>query len=103
MVRYPWPGNVRELSNVIERTIVTSEKSEISVDDLPKELVEDYRDTMKYPIDNIGGLNEAVEQLERQMITEAYEKCGTTIGVAEYLNISQPTASRKIMKYIVKE
>ena len=103
MVRYPWPGNVRELSNVIERTIVTSEKSEISVDDLPKEFVEDYRDTMKYPIDNIGGLNEAVEQLERQMITEAYEKCGTTIGVAEYLNISQPTASRKIMKYIVKE
>ena len=103
MVRYPWPGNVRELSNVIERTIVTSEKSEISVDDLPKELVEDYRDTMKYPIDNIGGLNEAVEQLERQMITEAYEKCGTTIGVAEYLNISQPTSSRKIMKYIVKE
>ena len=103
MVRYPWPGNVRELSNVIERTIVTSEKSEISVDDLPKELVEDYRDTMKYPIDNIGGLNEAVEQLERQMITEAYEKCGTTIGVAEYLNRSQPTASRKIMKYIVKE
>lgn len=103
MVRYPWPGNVRELSNVIERTIVTSEKSEISVDDLPKELVEDYRDTMKYPIDNIGGLNEAVEQLERQMITEAYEKCGTTIGVAEYLKISQPTASRKIMKYIVKE
>ena len=100
MVRYPWPGNVRELSNVIERTIVTSEKSEISVDDLPKELVEDYRDTMKYPIDNIGGLNEAVEQLERQMITEAYEKCGTTIGVAEYLKISQPTASRKIMKYI---
>lgn len=103
MVRYPWPGNVRELSNVIERTIVTSEKSEISVYDLPKELVEDYRDTMKYPIDNIGGLNEAVEQLERQMITEAYEKCGTTIGVAEYLKISQPTASRKIMKYIVKE
>ena len=103
MVRYPWPGNVRELSNVIERTIVTSEKSEISVDDLPKELVEDYRDTMKYPIDNIGGLNEAVEQLERQMITEAYEKCGTTIGVAEYLKISQPTASRIIMKYIVKE
>ena len=103
MVRYPWPGNVRELSNVIERTIVTSEKSEISVDDLPKELVEDYRDTMKYPIDNIGGLNEAVEQLERQMITEAYEKCGTTIGVAEYLNISQPTASRKIMKYIGKK
>ena len=103
MVRYPWPGNVRELSNVIERTIVTSEKSEISVDDLPKELVEDYRDTMKYPIDNIGGLNEAVEQLERQMITEAYEKCGTTIGVAEYLKISQPTASRKIMKYIGKK
>ena len=103
MVRYSWPGNVRELSNVIERTIVTSEKSEISFDDLPKELVADYKGEIKYPIGNAGGLNEAVEQLERRMITEAYEKCGTTIGVAEYLNISQPTASRKIMKYIVKE
>lgn len=103
MVRYSWPGNVRELSNVIERTIVTSEKSEISFDDLPKELVADYKGEIKYPIGNAGGLNEAVEQLERRMITEAYEKCGTTTGVAEYLNISQPTASRKIMKYIGKK
>ena len=39
--RYPWPGNIRELRNVIERTMILSNESEITAEDLPEE-VRDY-------------------------------------------------------------
>lgn len=103
MVRYSWPGNVRELTNAVERTIVTSSNDEIGVDDLPDTIFEGPGGNMKYSVGNEGGLAEAVEQLERRIINDAYDKYGTTIGVAEYLKISQSTASRKITKYIEKK
>lgn len=99
---YDWPGNIREVSNVIERAYITSSNGVILDSELPEELT-GYKHGRPAEIKLNGGLNEAIEQLERQLITEAYEKFGTTIGVAEYLNISQPTASRKIMKYIEKK
>ena len=44
LMKYSWPGNVRELSNVIERTMVTSESDEITIADLPKELAQEHND-----------------------------------------------------------
>ena len=35
---YSWPGNVRELENVIERLVVTIQRSTIEVDDLSSEI-----------------------------------------------------------------
>lgn len=37
---YPWPGNVRELENVIERSIILSNRKEIQVKDLPSDIKE---------------------------------------------------------------
>ena len=36
---YSWPGNIRELENIVERTILFAEKSEIDVNDLPLEIM----------------------------------------------------------------
>lgn len=47
-----------------------------------------------------GTLTAALENLEGNMIREAYKKYGTTVGVARVLGISQPTAVRKIKKYV---
>jgi transcriptional regulator with GAF, ATPase, and Fis domain len=38
---YDWPGNIRQLENVLERAVVVAEGLEITVADLPAELVED--------------------------------------------------------------
>jgi len=38
LMAYPWPGNVRELENVIERTMVLTERSHIHVSELPDEI-----------------------------------------------------------------
>ena len=36
---YPWPGNVRELQNVLKQTVAMARHPEITVDDLPDEVV----------------------------------------------------------------
>lgn len=41
-----------------------------------------------------------MERIEKAIITQAYEKYHTTVSVAEHLKISQPTAHRKIQKYV---
>jgi len=37
--RYEWPGNVRELINVIERAVLLCEGNQVSLTDLPEEIV----------------------------------------------------------------
>ena len=37
--RYPWPGNIRELINVVERSVLLCEGTQITVDDLPRTIV----------------------------------------------------------------
>ena len=38
LTEYSWPGNVRELENVIERLVVTSQRSTIELEDLSAEI-----------------------------------------------------------------
>ena len=38
--RYSWPGNVRELENVVERAVVLSRATRISLDDLPRHVID---------------------------------------------------------------
>ena len=38
--QYSWPGNIRELQNVIERAVVLADGRSVTIDDLPREIVE---------------------------------------------------------------
>ena len=38
LIRHRWPGNVREIENVVERGVLVSKGSEITVNDLPESL-----------------------------------------------------------------
>lgn len=99
LVSYHWPGNIRELENIVERLLLTTENQMVEEKDLPAHM------TLKEePMTEFygGNLTEAVEALEKRMVRNAYEKCGTTVGVARALGISQPTAVRKIRKYLAE-
>lgn len=100
LTEYSWPGNIRELANVIERVIVISGGSTISVLDLPEEITNHRKRAGQRALEEIESLNHAVETLECNLVQQAYDKYRTTTGVAKALKISQPTAFRKVNKYI---
>lgn len=94
---HAWKGNIRELENLMERLTVMVEEKTIDVKHLPK----GWLNNSKYKIDefNSVSLDSIKEEVERDMIVEAYEKCGSSRKVAKMLNISQSRASRLIYKY----
>jgi len=99
---HDWPGNVRELENLIERLLVISDKSEISLDYLPENIYKDENTKIGFSNNNVLGLKEAVAEVEKNLIKVALKKFGSTHKAAEHLNVSQPTVSRKAKKYNIK-
>lgn len=96
LLSYPWPGNVRELQNLIERLVVTSDGNIINEENLPGY----FRTYSVQARDKNVTLKKALEMLEREMVLKAYESCKTTVGVSKELGISQPSAVRKLKKYV---
>ena len=102
-----WPGNIRELGNFVERLVIMGKEGEVTSWGT-QSLIKTRNDTAggEEILPNEKGnllsapLKVQLETLEERIIRQAYEKCGTTIGVAKLLQISQPTAVRKIHKYI---
>ena len=97
LIAYNWPGNIRELENVIERTLVTH--SGDIIDDVA--LPDDSRAYGKssQSSQSTQPLKEAVEALERQMISGALNTYGSTRKAARALGGSQPTIVRKAARY----
>ncbi|WP_240374132.1 sigma-54 interaction domain-containing protein [Bacillus piscicola] len=87
-----WPGNVRELRNYIERTMVTAEHEELTV--------QSVANGKQQAPDAAFNLNTYMEEVESAIINRTYEKHPNSIALAKALGISQPTANRKIRKYV---
>ena len=100
---YQWQGNVRELKNLIERLYLVSEKDIIVCDDIP-----DYICTCSGKhdrwIEKFNGkdlsLKRINEMVEEEVFKAAYLKYKNSYRVAKALGISQPTAYRKMKKYL---
>jgi len=89
---YSWPGNVRELENIIERLILVGERDEISRSDIAYMLSSSQPDeSFQMP----ERLKDAVEALERKMISDALLSQGSTYKAAKVLGVDQSTIVRK--------
>ncbi len=83
---HAWPGNIRELENVIERAVLLSDGSTITVSDLP-EGVEPER---AGPASLREQVRDATRQLERRAIVEALDAThGNVTHAAEHLGLSR--------------
>ncbi|MHB8077509.1 sigma-54 interaction domain-containing protein [Desulfosporosinus fructosivorans] len=105
-MEYPWPGNVRELENIIERLTVVTQATIIDECDLPISFSHSGR-TSSVTIPSSSArplsLDDAVCDVERNLILQAYKELGSSYEVAKSLDISQSKASRLIRKYFPSE
>ena len=92
-----WPGNIRQVENMIERIVITTKHSLVKPADLPRDLecVDIDRS-----IDGNTSLKDNMENYERLIFMKAYERYKTSISVAKALDVSQPTAARRLRKYV---
>lgn len=95
---YDWPGNIRELRSVA-RFLLALKKKKLVLSDLPPYVLSELP---KAP-DTHSGLQEAVEALERDMISRALRETKSTYKAAKLLKVSQSTIVRKARCYNLKE
>lgn len=101
LVKYDYPGNVRELENIIERAVVISRGAILSREDLP--FPETAVGAARAGTSKPETLQEAVEDLERQMIKAALEEAGfNQTQAAGLLGMSERMLRYKLKKYRLK-
>jgi len=117
LTAYSWPGNVRELENCMERAVVLLSGHEISLRELPAELVhapECAALRSASPLPQRGGpdhpatapltgtslAGSTLEELERAAILQTLEKTGGNKSeAAKILGITRKTLHLKLAKY----
>ncbi len=101
LLAYPYPGNVRELMNVCERLVVMSESELIALQDLPSDIAGRTEEKGLAAVDWTEGmaLQQILDNVEKQVLTEAMERFDNQYRAAEFLGLSQPTINRRLKKY----
>lgn len=96
LARHRWPGNVRELENVVERAFNLLEGNTIRREHLPLYL----QNARKNGKIHQGGLPRMIDEIEKEAILEALERCaGNKLQAAESLGISRAGLYKKMKRY----
>jgi two-component system response regulator AtoC len=100
LINYPWPGNVRELENVIERTMVLTEQSEIHVEELPEEIKGAQAVVHDIWTSKSMSIKANTAAMEKILIQKALEETKSNrTSAARILGISHPTLLSKMKTY----
>jgi len=100
--RYTWPGNIRQLQHVIERMLVLSNGEYLELTDLPRDigLEEALKNTAELsPLEGFISIPEAIEKIEKQILSYALEHFSSSRQIAKVTGIDQTTVLRKLKKY----
>jgi two-component system, NtrC family, response regulator HydG len=102
LARYGWPGNVRELENAVEQALVFADGELLDESDLPAFLhtkQPQVPGALAVPTGD-RPLPDILEDLERQLIGQAYEKAGRVkTETARLLGIKTSALYYKLEKY----
>ncbi len=93
---YSWPGNVRELQHAVERAVILSESSKLTLEDFPQEISLGSHSSPTSQTQNTVN----IEALEKEAIISAIKKCqGNLTQAAKELGMGRSTLYRKMGKY----
>ncbi|MVT07328.1 sigma-54-dependent transcriptional regulator [Chitinophaga tropicalis] len=89
--QHDWPGNIRELQHAMERAVILSQGKTL----LPKDVF------VKNPVqDQSFNTGYNLEEMERNIITQAMKKCnGNITEAAKELGLSRAALYRRLEKY----
>lgn len=103
LMAYDWPGNIRELQNMIERAVILSRGTRVTLD-LPIYPVENH-DTDSMPAPETGKTiltRQHLHEVERKNIMSALKACRGKIfgtdGAAEMLGMKPTTLASRIQR-----
>lgn len=100
--QYIWPGNVRELENLIERMIVFTDGSVITLEDVPSKIFgkKPAEETLYVNMPSEGvDLVATVSRIEHSLISQALESArGVKAKAATLLGINRTTLVEKIKR-----
>jgi two-component system, NtrC family, response regulator HydG len=98
LARHGWPGNVRELENAVQQAMVFAEGERIRAQDLPAAL-RDAPAALPVPTGD-RPLPEILEDLERQLVAQAYARArGVKAEAARLLGLKPSALYYKLEKY----
>jgi two-component system, NtrC family, response regulator AtoC len=104
LTRYDWPGNIRELKNIVERMVVLSSESRITLALVPDDIRNSRGDSpqggQSPVVSNGHNLNAMEKEYIRQALIDAH---GNKSLAAQKLGISRRTLYRKIDEYKITE
>ncbi|MFD2519903.1 sigma-54-dependent transcriptional regulator [Emticicia soli] len=97
--QHSWKGNIRELKNIIERSVILTDDTELTVDSLPVELQHINTSATKEKILSAFDLASA-EKIHIQKVLNYTN--GNKTETAKLLNIALTTLYRKLDEYQIK-
>jgi len=104
LVEYPWPGNVRELENAVEYALAIAQASELTLDDLPPDVVNGnrHRDAGAFAdvLDKYRSGEVPLAEIERRYILTVLERFGgNQVRTANALGIDRSKLYRRLKQY----
>jgi len=97
---YQWPGNIRQLENLSERIVTTAEDGRLGVSYFKTLIGDSAKSAERTENQGSDNLTEAVEGLEKKMITEAVAKAGgNKFKAARELGLTRQSLQYKLKKY----
>ncbi len=116
---YSWPGNVRQLKNVVQRLVIMTTDSAITIEDIPAGIFdrqfsetvpmarsEELRRPPEEPeLDFAAGhfdLKAYLANCERRILERTLRELGSTYKAAKFLGVDQSSIARKKLKYHIR-
>ena len=94
----PWPGNIRQLKQLIERTLLMSNKDMLEVEDFTVAATMQSAESGKDLLPAVGSMT--LDEMEKAMIIKSMEHHqGNISKVAEALGLSRAALYRRFEKY----
>ncbi len=103
---YSWPGNVRELYNVVERAMLSSNASTLTLQNFKNYFSEFYTSKSFVPLNltEDDTLFHKISSYEKHVIENALEKYNWNISkTAKSLGLTRPTLYNKIEKHLIEK